>query len=53
MVGDDPFSVKKAVTSAMERIVAQGYQKQTWRAMEHKMMGRALSPMLLTVTRVK
>jgi hypothetical protein len=49
----DPFSVKKAVTSAMDRIFSQGHQKQTWRAMEHKMMGRPLSPMLLTVTRVK
>lgn len=59
-LGEDPvpedgdnFTVKAAVTDALERIVTEGDAKQTWRAMEHQMMGRALSPILLTVTRVK
>ena len=50
---DSVYSVKEAVTSAMHRIIEEGDPNQTWRAMEHKMMGRSLSPMLLTLTRIK
>lgn len=53
VVGDNEYTVRDTVTQAICRIVEQGAPKQTWRAMEHKMMGRALSPMLLTVSRVK
>ena len=52
-VGDDAFTVKKAITTAIHRVAAEGGNKQTWRAMEHKMMGRTLAPILLTSTRVK
>lgn len=51
--GDSVFSVKEAVTTAMNRIIEEGDPNQTWRAMEHRMMGRILSPMLLTLTRIK
>jgi hypothetical protein len=50
---DSMLSVKEAVTKAMHRIIEEGDPNQTWRAMEHRMMGRILSPMLLTLTRIK
>lgn len=51
--GDSMISVKEAVTTAVYRIIEEGDPNQTWRAMEHKTMGRVLSPMLLTLTRIK
>ena len=47
------FTVRDEVTKAMHRIVQEGDPQQTWRAMEHQTMGRHLSPMLLTMTRIK
>jgi len=49
----DSFKIKKTVTNAIYRIVEKGGRKQTWRVMEHKMLGRSLSPILLTATRIK
>jgi hypothetical protein len=51
--GDSLFTVKDCVSAAMKRIVEQGDGQQTWRVMEHKMMGRPMSPQLLTATRIK
>ena len=51
--GDETFTVRDTVTKAIHRIVEKGDLKQTWRAMEHQTMGRLLSPMLLTMTRIK
>jgi len=47
------FSVRDTVRTALERIVAEGPRKQTWRVLENKMLGRSLSPILLTATRIK
>ena len=54
--GDDDdisYSVRDAVRIALDRIVAEGPRQQTWRVMENKMLGRPLSPALLTATRIK
>jgi hypothetical protein len=50
---DECYSVRDTVRAALERIVHEGPPKQTWRVMENKMLGRALSPILLTATRIK
>jgi hypothetical protein len=51
---DESYSVRDTVRAALERIVHEGGPpKQTWRVMENKMLGRALSPILLTATRIK
>ena len=51
--GEDEYVVQETVRAALERIVAEGPRKQTWRVLENKMLGRALSPILLTATRIK
>lgn len=50
---DECYTVRDTVRAALERIVREGPPKQTWRVMENKMLGRALSPILLTATRIK
>mmetsp|Transcript_5051 Transcript_5051/g.7304 ORF Transcript_5051/g.7304 Transcript_5051/m.7304 type:complete len:503 (+) Transcript_5051:75-1583(+) len=45
--------IKEVVTEAMARIVDEGGQDQAWRVMDHKMMGRPFSPILLTAIRIK
>uniref|UniRef100_A0A7S1D9N7 rRNA methylase n=1 Tax=Cyclophora tenuis TaxID=216820 RepID=A0A7S1D9N7_CYCTE len=56
-LGPDPegpgFTVRNCVRKALNRIKDGGADEQTWRVMEHKTMGRPLSPILLTATRVK
>jgi hypothetical protein len=57
-LGPDPanpneFSVRDAVQTALERMVTNEPRKQTWRVMENKLLGRALSPILLTATRIQ
>jgi len=45
--------VRTLVTRALERVVARGAGKQTWRAFVHKPLGRPLSPVLVTAMRIK
>lgn len=56
-LGPDPdgsqFSVRDTVKEALHRVKADGAPKQTWRVMQHRTMGRPLSPILLTATRIK
>lgn len=49
------YSVRDTVRTALERIVANDGRtpRTTWRVMEHKLLGRALSPILLTATRIR
>jgi len=49
----DGGSVRMLVTRAIERVVAKGEKKQTWRAFVHKPLGRPLSPVLATAMRIK
>lgn len=46
-------SVRDLVRTNIERVVAEGYARQTWRVFEHKPLGRPLSPILVTATRIK
>ncbi|KAL7546964.1 hypothetical protein ACHAWF_010280, partial [Thalassiosira exigua] len=41
------------VGRALERVVAEGANGQTWRAFVHRPLGRPLSPVLVTATRIK
>jgi len=50
---DDNGSVRMLVTHALERVVAEGMKKQTWRSFSHKPLGRPLSPVLVTAMRIK
>ena len=45
--------VRTLVTQALERVVAGGEGKQTWRAFVHKPLGRTLTPVLVTAMRIK
>ena len=47
------YSVRDAVQAAVNTIVHRGDTKQTWRVFQHKVVGRPLSPILLTATRIK
>lgn len=49
------YLVRDAVQAAMDRIVEarRGTQQQNWRVFQHQLMGRPLSPILLTATRIK
>ncbi|KAL9185032.1 hypothetical protein ACHAXT_002809 [Thalassiosira profunda] len=49
----DEGRVRTLVTQALERVVAEGPEKQTWRAFTHKPLGRPLSPVLVTAMRIK
>lgn len=63
--GELLYTVRDTVRTALERIVEHyssakennGPSKQTytttWRVMEHKLLGRALSPILLTAVRIR
>lgn len=50
---NDGGRVRTVVTQALERIVAEGDKKQTWRSFVHKPLGRPLSPVLVTAMRIK
>ena len=50
---NDNGRVKTIVTQALERVVDEGENKQTWRAFVHKPLGRPLSPVLVTAMRIK
>lgn len=50
---DDGGRVRKIVSRALERVVAEGSRKQTWRVFVHKPLGRPLSPVLVTAMRIK
>lgn len=50
---DDNGRVRMLVTKALERVVAEGKKKQTWRSFSHKPLGRSLSPVLVTAMRIK
>jgi hypothetical protein len=52
-VSNDGGRVRKVVTEALERVVAKGVKGQTWRAFLHRPLGRPLSPVLVTATRIK
>jgi len=45
--------VRTMVTCALERVVYEGAEGQTWRAFVHRPLGRPLSPVLVTATRIK
>jgi Putative rRNA methylase len=47
------FSVQTTVCDALTRVIERGNPNQTWRTMEHRMLGRPFSPILVTATRVK
>ena len=49
----DGGRIRMLVTQALERVVAEGVTKQTWRAFVHKPLGRPLSPVLVTAMRIK
>mmetsp|Transcript_21723 Transcript_21723/g.32886 ORF Transcript_21723/g.32886 Transcript_21723/m.32886 type:complete len:173 (-) Transcript_21723:163-681(-) len=50
---DDGGRVRENVSRALERVVAEGSKKQTWRVFLHKPLGRPLSPVLVTAMRIK
>jgi hypothetical protein len=57
-LGPDPanpneYSVRDTVRTALTRIVTNEPRKQTWRVMKNKLLGRSLSPILLTATRIQ
>ena len=45
--------VRRMVTQALERVVAEGTKDQTWRAFVHRPLGRRLSPVLVTAMKIK
>ena len=51
--GSGATAVRDAVRTSLERVVQAGVPKQTWRAYEHKPLGRPLSPILITAMRIK
>lgn len=51
--GSGATTVRDAVRTSLERVVKMGAPKQTWRAYEHKPLGRPLSPILITAMRIK
>lgn len=50
---NDGGSVREIVSRALERVAEEGSKKQTWRVFVHKPLGRPLSPVLVTATRIK
>ncbi|EED88462.1 predicted protein [Thalassiosira pseudonana CCMP1335] len=50
--GTKDDSIRVLITQAIERVVAEGPKKQTWRAFVHKPLGRPLSPVLATAMRI-
>ena len=51
--GSGATTVRDSVRTSLERVVQNGDPKQTWRAYEHKPLGRPLSPILITAMRIK
>mmetsp|Transcript_19784 Transcript_19784/g.42600 ORF Transcript_19784/g.42600 Transcript_19784/m.42600 type:complete len:454 (+) Transcript_19784:101-1462(+) len=52
--GSGATTVRDIVRSSLERVVREGNnKKQTWRAYEHKPLGRPLSPILIAAMRIK
>jgi hypothetical protein len=47
------FAVKDVVKTSLKRVFEEGEQKQTWRVFDHRPLGRPLSPVLVTATRIK
>jgi hypothetical protein len=45
--------IRQLVIDSLERIEQEGDKRQTWRAFEHRPLGRPLSPILLTAMRIK
>eukprot|EP00978_Attheya_sp_CCMP212_P002581 scaffold5259_cov58-Attheya_sp.AAC.3 len=45
--------IRQLVLDSLERIEQEGDKRQTWRAFEHRPLGRPLSPILLTAMRIK
>lgn len=45
--------IKDVVKENIKKVWLEGYQNQTWRVFEHKPLGRPLSPVLITATRIK
>ncbi len=45
--------VRTMVTRALEQVVYEGVEGQTWRAFVHRPLGRPLSPVLVMATRIK
>ena len=46
-------SVRESVRVALERVMSEGNRKQTWRAFDHRPLGRPMSPILFTAMRIK
>lgn len=49
----EEVSVRETVRLALERVKADGAEKQTWRVFDHRPLGRPLSPILFTGMRIK
>lgn len=49
----EEISVRETVRLALERVKADGAEKQTWRVFDHRPLGRPLSPILFTGMRIK
>ena len=47
------FEVKNVVDTVLKRVFEHGEVKQTWRVFDHRPLGRPLSPVLVTATRIK
>ena len=51
--GEGTGRVRTMVTRALERVVYEGAEGQTWRAFVHRPLGRPLSPVLAMATKIK
>ena len=58
--GDDEVSaspeentIRQTVKLALERVKEDGFDNQIWRVFDHRPLGRSLSPILFTGTRIK
>lgn len=51
--GEGTGRVRTMVTRALERVVYEGAEGQTWRAFVNSPLGRPLSPVLAAATRIK
>ncbi len=45
--------IRESVRVALERVINEGDTRQTWRAFDHKPLGRPMSPILFTAMRIK
>ncbi len=46
-------SIRETVRLALERVKADGFEKQTWRVFDHRPLGRPLSPIMYSAMRIK